>query len=346
FFLSLRPRDVYQSPVFKDFQLYRLITYGYTQTAIWHLAANALGLWYVGLYLEKKIGIIRFIFVYHIGLVIAGIAIMIFYPNSFNYGASPAIFACLGILVNWLIRKKDLLNEYKSQSGFYFLVYYFIFSNFLGMRTLLFHLFGFCIGFLLGFVLKENDHISQYKNQEFHTMCNSNSEIYLTQPSEDFKDKIMDFRTEFLNNNEVAYGTERLHLMNDFEAWLSKVRKNEKKETVEAGRPPSYEYMAIRRADEKLIGMINVRYDLTEEMLMYLGHIGYCVRKSERQKGYAAEMLRLALIEAKKKGLTRVLLTVDNDKIASIATMKKNGAVLENEVPYNNKITQRYWIEL
>ena len=96
----------------------------------------------------------------------------------------------------------------------------------------------------------------------------------------------------------------------------------------------------------RIVGMINVRYDLTEEMYRYLGHIGYCVRKSERQKGYAAEMLRLALKEAKKIGLDRVLLAVDSDKTASIATMKKNGAVLENEVPYLGKITQRYWIEL
>ena len=104
--------------------------------------------------------------------------------------------------------------------------------------------------------------------------------------------------------------------------------------------------MAIRKSDRRIVGMINVRYDLTEEMYRYLGHIGYCVRKSERQKGYAAEMLRLALKEAKKIGLDRVLLTVDSDKTASIATMKKNGAVLENEVPYLGKITQRYWIEL
>ena len=143
--------------VFKDFQLYRLITYGYTQTAIWHLLANALGLWYIGLYLEKKIGIIRFVFVYHIGLVIAGAAILVFYPNSFNYGASPAIFACLGMLANWLIRKRDLWKEYKSQEGFYFLLYYFVLSNVLGMRTLLFHFLGLCIGFLLGFVMKEHE---------------------------------------------------------------------------------------------------------------------------------------------------------------------------------------------
>ena len=34
-----------------------------------------------------------------------------------------------------------------------------------------------------------------------------------------------------------------------------------------------------------------------------------------------------------------------NKTTYSIATMKKNGAVLENEVPYRGKITQRYWIE-
>lgn len=92
--------------------------------------------------------------------------------------------------------------------------------------------------------------------------------------------------------------------------------------------------------------MINVRYNLKEEMYKYLGHIGYCIRISERKKGYASEMLRLALIEAKKLGLNEVLLTCDSDNIGSSATMKKNGAVLENEVPYQGKITQRYWIYL
>ena len=115
--------------VFSNFQLYRLITYGYTQTAIWHLLANVFGLWYVGIY--------------------------VFYPNSFNYGASPAIFACLGVLVNWLIRNRTIWNEYKTQKGFHFLLYYFVLSNFLGICTFVIHLLGFCTGFLLGFVVKK-----------------------------------------------------------------------------------------------------------------------------------------------------------------------------------------------
>lgn len=141
--------------VFSNFQLYRLITYGYTQTAIWHLSANVFGLWYVGIYLEKRIGIIQLVLVYHIGLIIAGITIFVFYPNSFNYGASPAIFACLGVLVNWLIRNRTIWNEYKTQKGFHFLLYYFVLSNFLGIYTFVIHLLGFCTGFLLGFVVKK-----------------------------------------------------------------------------------------------------------------------------------------------------------------------------------------------
>lgn len=48
--------SVSYSSVFREFQLFRLVTYGYTQTAVWHLVVNLYGLWYVSLYLEKKIG--------------------------------------------------------------------------------------------------------------------------------------------------------------------------------------------------------------------------------------------------------------------------------------------------
>lgn len=140
--------------VFEEMQIYRLVTYGYTQTAIWHLLANAFGIWYMGIYLERKIGIVKFMIVYHIGLVAAGIAILILFPSSLNYGASPAIFACMGVLINWLIRKRDLWSEYKSQKGFYYILYYCIFSNVLGISTLVIHFLGFSVGFLLGFVVK------------------------------------------------------------------------------------------------------------------------------------------------------------------------------------------------
>lgn len=78
-------------------------------------------------------------------------------PNSVNYGASPAIFACLGVLINWQIRKRNLCSEYKSQRGVQFLLCYFVFSNFLGISTAVIHLLGCCTGFFLGFIIKDGE---------------------------------------------------------------------------------------------------------------------------------------------------------------------------------------------
>ena len=76
-------------------------------------------------------------------------------PSGYHYGASPAIFACIGVLANWLVKNRELWDEYKLQKGFYYLMGYFVLSNMLGVSTLIFHFMGFVVGFLLGFMVKE-----------------------------------------------------------------------------------------------------------------------------------------------------------------------------------------------
>lgn len=92
--------------------------------------------------------------------------------------------------------------------------------------------------------------------------------------------------------------------------------------------------------------MIDIRHRLNDYLKNFGGHIGYSIRKSERQKGYATEMLALALKECEKLNLSKVLITCDKENVASAKTMINNGAVLENEVSEGNRITQRYWITL
>lgn len=145
--------------VFSDFQIYRLITYGFTHSAIWHLLANAFALWYVGLCFEEKIGITKFVLIYHVGLAAAGVLFVIILPESFSYGASPAIFACLGMLSRWLANERKLWHEYKNEKGFYYLMCYLVFSNFLGIGTFLIHLLGFCIGFVSGGIVRPEEKI-------------------------------------------------------------------------------------------------------------------------------------------------------------------------------------------
>ena len=57
--------------------------------------------------------------------------------------------------------------------------------------------------------------------------------------------------------------------------------------------------------DEKrnlMVGAVNIRHDLNDYLLKYGGHIGDGIRPSERRKGYATEMIRLALEECRNWG--------------------------------------------
>ena len=92
--------------------------------------------------------------------------------------------------------------------------------------------------------------------------------------------------------------------------------------------------------------MLNFRKNLNEFLLQSAGHIGYSVAPSERRKGYATKMLQLALQEAPKYGLTKVLITCTDDNVGSIGVIENNGGVLEDIRidPYDNELTRRYWI--
>jgi predicted acetyltransferase len=70
------------------------------------------------------------------------------------------------------------------------------------------------------------------------------------------------------------------------------------------------------------------------------GHIGYDIRPSARQCGHATAMLGAALPVARSLGITRALLTSDEDNIASRKVIEANGGMLEDK--RNGKI--RYWV--
>ena len=172
------------------------------------------------------------------------------------------------------------------------------------------------------------------------------SKLKLVLPTTKYKDEIMKYKKEFIKHNDSMDGTSGLRDAESFEEWHNAILDNLNEETVREGLVPATTYMAISIDDERLIGMIDIRHRLNDYLLSYGGHIGYSVRKSEREKGYATEMLELALKECRKLGIREVLLTCDKNNIASVKTIIKNGASLENEVQEESGITQRYWIDL
>ena len=58
-------------------------------------------------------------------------------------------------------------------------------------------------------------------------------------------------------------------------------------------------------------------------------------------------MIRLALIECRKLGIDKVLITCDKDNIGSARSIINNGGILESEfINSDGEIVQRYWITI
>lgn len=110
---------------------------------------------------------------------------------------------------------------------------------------------------------------------------------------------------------------------------------------------PSYDYFAVD--DDKFIGVINIRIRLTENLLRYGGHIGYSVNPKYWNLGYGKKILKLALEQFKDLiEEDKILITCDDDNIASYKIIEYNGGILENKVENEDAgerfLTRRYWI--
>lgn len=170
--------------------------------------------------------------------------------------------------------------------------------------------------------------------------------LKLVLPTAACKEMIMDYKKEFIENGDSLDGTAGLKEANSFEAWYRALCDHLSEKTVKPGRVPATTFMAVSTMDGHLIGMIDIRHRLNDYLLNFGGHIGYSIRKSERRKGYATEMLSLALGECKKLSISKALVTCDKNNIGSAKTIMNNGGILENEVEEDGEITQRYWIDI
>ena len=52
-------------------------------------------------------------------------------------------------------------------------------------------------------------------------------------------------------------------------------------------------FWLYEKNDNYVVGMIDFRHPLSDFLFNFGGNIGYSVRPSERQKGYASEMLKI-----------------------------------------------------
>lgn len=169
-------------------------------------------------------------------------------------------------------------------------------------------------------------------------------QLKLVKPSPAYKQAYFDFVKEWEDKGEkiVPYAA-RLREMT-YEEWLVQTALLET--TAKDGLVPASLFFMIDDATGKILGAIDIRYELNEKLLHSGGHIGYGIRPSCRGQGLAAKMFALAAPVLHSLGLTRVLLVCDKDNPASAKTIVRCGGILEDERMDGNVMVQRYWIEL
>lgn len=101
--------------------------------------------------------------------------------------------------------------------------------------------------------------------------------------------------------------------------------------------------------DGRYVGTFDVRHSLTDYLRQYGGHIGYEIRPSERQKGYAKVGLKLCLDYVYEKlGLENVLITCNATNEGSyktiLSTMIEMGGHEIDLTQKDNEIRRRFWI--
>ena len=234
----------------------------------------------------------------------------------------------------------------------------FLLVDICGMKDFAFEIYGFTISgnmiskvILAVVVVVMNYFFSKFvifrKKAEIKEVVIDGEEVFLTTPSEEYLEKIADYREELLKENFMP-GCGPLRTTPNLKKWLKKTASYSNEDTVPSKLVVSTQFICIRKSDERLIGMIQVRHSLNDYLMDFGGHIGYSVRPTERRKGYATEMLKMALSYCREIGLKKVLIICVETNEASKKTIISNGGVCENTVfePNKKEYRQRYWIEL
>lgn len=98
----------------------------------------------------------------------------------------------------------------------------------------------------------------------------------------------------------------------------------------------------IMYANSNPVGYIGIRTKLSAQWRKWSGNVFYVVRQSERGKGYATQMLKMALSKLREEGWEEVYLQASAGNVQSAKVIEHNGGVFLNE----DEGTRYYKIQL
>ena len=133
-------------------------------------------------------------------------------------------------------------------------------------------------------------------------------------------------------NNVYGYDYDR------FLEWIEMKRNWSLGKELPEGFVPDTTF--VLDVDGEYVGVFNLRHHLNDFLREGPGHIGYCISKKYRGKGYATKGLELTLKKARMMCIHEVYMSVNKDNPASLKVQEKNGAYVhhENDTEYFTRI--------
>ena len=171
-------------------------------------------------------------------------------------------------------------------------------------------------------------------------------DLVLVEVSKKYEEQAMAYRQEYIDYGEtIINGSSGFINYENYDEWLKRIEL-EKYKKASMEDTPATTYFTIRKQDSKIIGSIQLRHHLTEELKKDGGNIGYGICPSERHNGYGTMQLALLLLVAIH--IPKVMISCDKSNYGSAKVAMNNGGVLSGEGfdEDTRSVTEIYWINL
>lgn len=169
--------------------------------------------------------------------------------------------------------------------------------------------------------------------------------VRLVKPSPEYKEEYLDFHKEWKSSGEDMIPWVIKKDPYDFNEMIQSLLDAEKGKNLPQGWVPDTTFWLVEE-NNRVLGVVNIRHSLTENLMNSGGHVGYGIRPSERKKGYATKLLSLSLEKTKELGIDATLVVCDKWNEASKRTILNNGGISDKDfIEEDGNVILRFWIK-
>lgn len=134
---------------------WRLFLHMYLHAGVLHMLFNVFSLLFAGKVVEKKIGSLPYLLLYHVIAIVNAIIMCLIFPNSISVGASAGIFGMIGIVCVMKWKKDAVCNESLKKGEVIYIIVFSVLSLLLGLESFVTHLVAFIFGIIVGLLLEK-----------------------------------------------------------------------------------------------------------------------------------------------------------------------------------------------